>query len=56
MRTLRRAGLRTRFTRKIWNRWLERLNGPDPHDPQYRYLAAGIASFRRTLASKEPTL
>ncbi len=53
MRANRRSVMRAAFTPKIWNRWLERLNGPDPADPQYRYLADGIAEFRRRCAERE---
>ena len=56
MRSPRRAGMRTRFSRRIWDRWLAQLNGPNPNDPQYRYLSSGIAQFRRQLAQKEPAL
>lgn len=53
MRANRRANMRTPFSRKLWDRWLERLQGPNPADPQYRYLADGIALFRKSLAEKE---
>ena len=48
--------MRVPFSRKLWDRWLARLNGPDENDPTYRYLAGGIAEFRRKLATKEPLL
>lgn len=53
MRPNRRFVMRARFSKKIWDRWLDRLNGPDPADPQYRYLADGIADFRRRCAVNE---
>jgi len=53
MRSKIRAGMRTPFTHKLWNRWLDRLNGPDPADPQYCYLKAGIAHFRQLCAERE---
>lgn len=53
MRANHRAHMRIRFSKKLWDRWLERLQGPSPQDPQYRYLADGIALFRKSLAEKE---
>lgn len=53
MRTPIRAGMHTRFTRKMWDRLLARTAGPDPSDPQYRYLADGIAHFRKLCAERE---
>jgi len=45
---------RTPFTRRMWQAWLRRLNGPEGADPQYRYLSRGIQEFREMLAGKEP--
>lgn len=53
MRSALRAGMRTRFSVALWNKWLARLNGPDPNDPQYLYLKSGIAQFRRMLAKQD---
>lgn len=53
MRPNHRYTMRSKFTTKLWKRWLDRLNGPDDHDPQYRYLAEGIRDFRARCASKE---
>ncbi len=44
---------RVPFTRQLWDRWLNRLNGGE-FSPQYRHLAQGITAFRRVLAEKEP--
>jgi hypothetical protein len=38
----------------MWARLLDLQSGPDLQDPQFRYLSAGIADFRRRLAEKEP--
>ena len=54
MRTKVRACMLSHFSKAMWNRWLAQLNGPDESDPQFRYLSAGINSFRRQLAAKEP--
>jgi len=53
MRTSLRAGMKTPFTRKMWDRWLARMSGPDEADPQYCYLKAGIAHFRQLCAERE---
>lgn len=45
---------RRRFTMAMWARLLDLQSGPDLQDPQFRYLSAGIADFRRRLAEKEP--
>jgi hypothetical protein len=39
----------TVFTRKMWDRWLERLNRSD-HDPQ---LVEGMAEMRRLLQGRD---
>jgi hypothetical protein len=48
-----RYSMRVKFSRKIWDRWLERLSGPDEADPRYAYLKDGIADFRRLCAERE---
>ena len=53
MRHNRRFTMRSKFSIQLWNRWLSRLNGPDPNDPQYKFLKEGIAHFRQTLESLE---
>lgn len=53
MRSKHRFHLRLKFSKKLWDRWLERLNGPDPDDPQYVYLSEGIQKFRASCALKE---
>lgn len=53
MRSKFRASMRMRFDKRMWDRWLAHLNGPDEADPQYRYLRNGIAEFRRSMAEKE---
>lgn len=54
MRSPTRAGMRTQFTKAMWDRLLRQLEGPDLTDPQVKHLAAGIALFRGNLAVKEP--
>jgi hypothetical protein len=53
MRTLVRAVMRTRFSKTLWDRWLAQLAGPDENDPQVKWLRAGIAHFRTSLAEQE---
>jgi hypothetical protein len=45
--------MRTKFNRVLWDRLLARLSGPDEADPRYRYLADGIADFRKLCAERE---
>jgi len=47
---------RVPFTRKLWDRWLARLNGSEQDNLENQYLAQGIAQFRATLAKREPAL
>ena len=53
MRENYRAIVQTKFSIKLWNIWLARLNGPHPHDPQANHLRAGIAHFRALCAQRE---
>lgn len=53
MRTPIRASMLSRFSKAMWDRWLVQLNGPDPDDPQAKYLREGIARFRVTLAEQD---
>jgi hypothetical protein len=41
--------MRVRFTPVQWNRWLDRLNGTQPH-PHSAHLGEGIQHFRAALA------
>lgn len=52
MRANYRASMRTKFSRRLWDRWLNRLNGV--HEPSVMHLAAGIDHFRKACALKEP--
>ena len=53
MRSKLRASMRVHFSKRLWNRWLNDLNGPHEDDPQFVYLRDGIAKFRRSLAEVE---
>lgn len=53
MRTQIRASMIAHFSKAMWERWLNELNGPDENDPQFIYLRDGIAKFRRALAEAE---
>lgn len=53
MRTAVRASMLSRFNKAMWDRWLTEQNGPDPDDPQVKYLRDGIARFREMLVKRE---